>query len=59
MSIESYRSLLVWRKSVDFVVLVYQLLGSFPKKEQNVKYRKLNPSGYPPFATCYKLPATS
>ncbi|MDO8465957.1 MAG: four helix bundle protein [Gallionella sp.] len=34
MPIESYRSLLVWQKSVDFVVLVYQLLGMFPKNEQ-------------------------
>ena len=34
MSIESYRSLLVWQKSVDFVVQVYQLLGKFPKNEQ-------------------------
>lgn len=34
MPIESYRSLLVWQKSVDFVVLVYQLLGRFPKNEQ-------------------------
>ena len=34
MPIESYRSLLVWRKSVDFVVLVYRLLGRFPKSEQ-------------------------
>jgi len=34
MPIESYRSLLVWQKSVDFVVLVYRLLGRFPKNEQ-------------------------
>jgi len=34
MPIESYRSLLVWQKSVDFVVLVYRLLGCFPKNEQ-------------------------
>jgi four helix bundle protein len=34
MPIESYRSLLVWQKSVDFVVLVYRLLGKFPKNEQ-------------------------
>jgi len=34
MPIESYRSLLVWQKSVDFVVLVYRVLGSFPKNEQ-------------------------
>ena len=34
MPIESYRSLSVWQKSVDFVVLVYQLLGRFPKNEQ-------------------------
>ncbi len=34
MPIESYRSLFVWQKSVDFVVLVYRLLGSFPKNEQ-------------------------
>jgi len=34
MPIESYRSLLVWQKSVDFVVLVYQLLGRFPKGGQ-------------------------
>lgn len=33
MPIESYRSLLVWKKSVDFAVLVYQLLGRFPKSE--------------------------
>ncbi len=34
MPIESYRSLLVWQKSVDFVVLVYRLLGRFPRNEQ-------------------------
>ena len=34
MPIETYRSLMVWKKSVDFVVLVYQLLGKFPKNEQ-------------------------
>ncbi len=33
MPIESYRSLQVWQKSVDFVVLIYRLLGSFPKSE--------------------------
>ena len=34
MPIETYRSLLVWKKSVDFVLKVYQLLGRFPKIEQ-------------------------
>ena len=34
MPIQSYRSLLVWKKSMDFVVLIYQLLGRFPKNEQ-------------------------
>jgi len=33
MPIQSYRSLLVWKKSVDFVVLIYQLLDRFPKNE--------------------------
>ena len=31
---ESYRSLLVWQKSVDFAVLIYRLLATFPKHEQ-------------------------
>ncbi|MGA8148354.1 MAG: four helix bundle protein [Gallionellaceae bacterium] len=34
MPIESYRSLLVWQKSVDFAVVVYRLSGEFPKHEQ-------------------------
>lgn len=34
MPIESYRSLLVWQKSVDFAVLIYGLVGRFPKHEQ-------------------------
>ena len=34
MPIETYRSLMVWKKSVDFVVLVYQFPGRFPKNEQ-------------------------
>ncbi len=31
---ESYRSLLVWQKAVDFAVFIYELLGKFPKHEQ-------------------------
>ena len=34
MSMESYRSLLVWQKSVDFAVVIYRLLGGLPKHEQ-------------------------
>ena len=34
MPIESYRSLLVWQKSVDFAVLIYGLAGRFPRHEQ-------------------------
>jgi len=34
MAIESYRSLAVWQKSVDFSVLIYRLLATFPKQEQ-------------------------
>lgn len=34
MPIESYRSLQVWQKSVDFAVLVYRWVGRFPKHEQ-------------------------
>ncbi|MBU0622373.1 MAG: four helix bundle protein [Gammaproteobacteria bacterium] len=30
---ESYRSLLVWQKAVDFAVLIYQLTAAFPKHE--------------------------
>jgi len=33
MPIESYRSLLVWQKSVDLAVLVYRLTSGFPKHE--------------------------
>ncbi|MBI5660376.1 MAG: four helix bundle protein [Nitrosomonadales bacterium] len=33
MPIESYRSLVVWQKAVDFVVLIYRLTGVFPKQE--------------------------
>jgi four helix bundle protein len=32
--IESYRSLVVWQKSVEFAVLVYRLLDKLPKHEQ-------------------------
>lgn len=34
MPIETYRSLAVWQKAVDFAVFVYQLLNKFPKHEQ-------------------------
>lgn len=34
MPIEGYRTLLVWQKSVDFVVLVYRVIGDFSKNEQ-------------------------
>ena len=33
MPIESYRSLVVWQKAVDFAVLIYRLTGVFPKQE--------------------------
>ncbi len=33
MPIESYRSLLVWQKAVDFAVLIYRLTAAFPKQE--------------------------
>lgn len=33
MSMESYRSLLAWQKSVDFAVLVYRLTSEFPRHE--------------------------
>jgi four helix bundle protein len=34
MPIESYRSLQVWQKAVDFAVLIYGWVGRFPKHEQ-------------------------
>jgi len=34
MSLKSYRDLDVWEKSVDLVVLVYQLAKSFPSEEK-------------------------
>ncbi|MDP2143824.1 MAG: four helix bundle protein [Gallionella sp.] len=33
MPIESYRSLLVWQKAVDFAVFIYRLTAEFPKQE--------------------------
>ena len=32
--IESYENLIVWQKSMDLVVLIYQLTKTFPKEEQ-------------------------
>lgn len=34
MPIETYRSLAVWQKAVDFAVSVYRLLDKLPKHEQ-------------------------
>lgn len=34
MALKSYRDLNVWQKSVDLVVLVYQLTKSFPSDEK-------------------------
>ncbi len=33
MSIESYENLIVWQKSMDLVVLIYQITKDFPKDE--------------------------
>ncbi len=34
MVINSYRDLLVWQKSIELVVLIYQITDKFPKNEQ-------------------------
>jgi four helix bundle protein len=31
--IQSYKDLLIWKKGIDIVVLVYQLISDFPKDE--------------------------
>lgn len=33
MAIESYKDLIVWQKSMELVVAVYDLTGKFPKSE--------------------------
>ena len=33
MSIESYKELIVWQKSVELVIIVYRLTDKFPKGE--------------------------
>ena len=33
MGIESYENLIVWQKSMDLVVLIYELTNKFPKEE--------------------------
>lgn len=33
MTLYSYRNMIVWQKSMDLVVLVYQLVKSLPKEE--------------------------
>ena len=33
MKISSYRDLIVWKKSIDLVVLIYKLTENFPKEE--------------------------
>lgn len=33
MSVDSYRDLKVWQKSMDMVEIIYRLTGSFPKQE--------------------------
>lgn len=33
MSIESYRDLVVWQKSVNLVIVIYELTAKFPKEE--------------------------
>ena len=33
MSVKNYRELIVWQKSMDLVVLIYQSSRSFPKEE--------------------------
>lgn len=35
MSIESYRDLIVWQKSIQLVKAVYELTEKFPKSEQS------------------------
>ena len=34
MYLKSYKELIVWQKSVDLVVLIYQLTDQFPKEER-------------------------
>jgi four helix bundle protein len=31
--IQSYKDLLIWKKGIDIVVFVYQLISDFPKDE--------------------------
>lgn len=33
MAIESYKNLIVWQKSMDLVLLIYELVKDFPKDE--------------------------
>lgn len=33
MGVESYENLIVWKKSMDLVVLIYKLTDNFPKEE--------------------------
>ena len=33
MSIESYKDLIVWQKSIELVILTYRLTDKFPKSE--------------------------
>ena len=33
MSVKSYKDLIVWQKSMDLVILIYELTSKFPKSE--------------------------
>ena len=34
MAVQSYRDLVVWKKSMDLVTMIYQIVKQFPQTEQ-------------------------